>query len=170
MNPMIGPMVMTVDQQFVEALEKKLELENALCDSGFRFVYNLLQRPPFNTPSNSWPGGESCDRFERFALLFRDWFTFNTRQAIEQAKRGPQDIFKFKPSDEALVNAQAAFSLAEGKLDAMRRYVAQMESDHVDPAQITLIKEMVIPDLEAQVELTQRTLSMVQKQIENSQS
>lgn len=155
MNPMIGPMILTVDKQFLEALEKKLYNEQCLCDAGFYLLDQLL---PQGMPGRN-----------EFYVRFKEWFTYNTRQAIEQAKRGPQDTFRFQPSDEALINAKGNLERAQGKLEAMKRFLED-SSQHVDDAQIALMNAMVIPDLEAQVELAERVLSQVQKQIEQSSS
>lgn len=162
MNPMIGPMILTVDKQFLEALEKKLELENRLCDALRPIIGFLISRV---NPDNQ---KMLVDDSGQLVGAFRDWFTYNTRRAIEQAKRGPQDTFRFQPSDEALINAKGNLERAQGKLDAMKRFLEDMDAQHIDAVQIALVNAMVIPDLEAQVELAERTLSMIQKQIEDS--
>jgi len=160
MNPnLLGPMVLTVDKKFLEALERKLQLEERFVTRLAAFLYPLIMD---RLPLPDKP----IEQFVALVDTFREWFTYDTRQAIQSAKDGPLDTFQMVPSDQSLIDASAALERAQAKLDAMRQFLERGSGLDSNEPQVELLRVMVLPDLEAQVELAKRAVSIIQEKIE----
>ena len=154
-------LVLTVDKKFLEALERKLQIETDLCDAAAMFIYRLLKRCLHDAITD-----REVSDFNSLVKQFAHWFTYDTRQAIQSAKNGPLDTFQIVPSDQSLIDASATLERAQAKLDAMRQFFERGSGLDSNDPQVELVRVIVLPDLEAQVELAKRIVSIIQEKIE----